>query len=93
MGGFSPTLVRRTVLWFAQADSAGSILFSVIAILVACFLIFRSQLKKAAVGRREMQLFLLGYAVISLCEIFTVGGFPLEGGARRVCLPAYERRV
>jgi hypothetical protein len=50
-------------------------------------LIFRSQLKKAAVGRREMQLFLLGYALISLCEIFTVGGFPLDGGARRVRLP------
>jgi membrane-bound metal-dependent hydrolase YbcI (DUF457 family) len=66
----------------------GSILFSFIAILITLVLVLRTHLKKAAVGRKEMQLFLLGYALISLCEIFTVGGFPLEGGARRVC---YEK--
>lgn len=27
---------------------------------------------------REFQLFLAGYLVISLCEIFTVGGLPLD---------------
>ena len=32
---------------------------------------------------REMQIFLIGYIVIEICEIFTVGGFPLDGGVRR----------
>ena len=31
---------------------------------------------------REMQLFLLGYIVISICEIFTIGGFPLNSTVR-----------
>lgn len=31
-----------------------------------------------------MQLFLLGYIVISICEIFTVGGFPLSDAVRKV---------
>lgn len=30
-----------------------------------------------------MQLFLLGYILIEICEIFTVGGFPLNSAARR----------
>ncbi|KAF7845765.1 hypothetical protein BT93_L0724 [Corymbia citriodora subsp. variegata] len=30
-----------------------------------------------------MQIFLLGYIVIQICEIFTVGGFPLPGAVRR----------
>lgn len=29
-----------------------------------------------------MQLFLLGYIVISICEIFTIGGFPLDDSVR-----------
>ena len=33
---------------------------------------------------REMQLFLLGYIIISICEIFTVGGFPLDSAVRKV---------
>jgi hypothetical protein len=53
-----------------------------IAILVTAFLLWRSQRKKAAVGRREMQLFLLGYIIISICEIFTIGGFPLDNSVR-----------
>jgi hypothetical protein len=64
----------------------GSILLSFIAILVALVLLLRTTLKKAAVGRREMMLFLAGFILISLCEIFSVGGFPLNGAARRVCL-------
>lgn len=32
---------------------------------------------------REMQFFLIGYFIISLCEIFTIGGFPLSGAVRR----------
>lgn len=60
----------------------GSILIDGIAILVTLFLLWRSQRKKAAVGRREMQLFLLGYIIISICEIFTIGGFPLDSNVR-----------
>lgn len=56
----------------------GSILFAAIAIIVSAFLIWRSERKQAAVGRREMQLFLLGYIIIEICEIFTVGKFPLN---------------
>lgn len=36
------------------------------------------------ITNREMQLFLLGYIVISICEIFTIGGFPLNDSARLV---------
>lgn len=32
--------------------------------------------------RREMQLFLIGYVLIEICEIFTVGGFPLPNRVR-----------
>ncbi|KMK57056.1 export control protein CHS7-like protein [Aspergillus fumigatus Z5] len=46
--------------------------------LVSLFLLWRSERKQAAVGRREMQLFLLGFIIIEICEIFTVGGFPLD---------------
>ncbi|OAL55376.1 hypothetical protein IQ07DRAFT_582871 [Pyrenochaeta sp. DS3sAY3a] len=60
----------------------GSILVCGFAILVSAFLLWRSQRKKAAVGRREMQLFLIGYVVISICEIFTIGGFPLNDSTR-----------
>ncbi len=65
-------------------------------------LLWRSERKHAAVGRRytqlpwlafvsadaivhrEMQLFLVGYLLISLCEIFTVGGIPLDDDVRKV---------
>lgn len=30
-----------------------------------------------------MQFFLIGYIIISICEIFTIGGFPLNGAVRR----------
>lgn len=60
----------------------GSIILNAIAIVVVAFLLWRSQRKKAAVGRREMQLFLLGYILISICAIFTVGGFPLNSQVR-----------
>ena len=61
----------------------GSILVCGIAILVTIFLLLRSERKAAAVGRREMQLFLIGYIVIEICEIFTVGGFPLKNTIRQ----------
>jgi len=44
--------------------------------LVSAFLLWRSERKQAAVGRREMQLFLLAYIIIEICEIFTVGKIP-----------------
>ncbi|KAF2471281.1 uncharacterized protein BDR25DRAFT_223477 [Lindgomyces ingoldianus] len=61
----------------------GSILLCGIAIVASMFLIWRSERKKAAVGRREMQLFLVGFIIIEICEIFTVGGFPLNSVVRR----------
>jgi hypothetical protein len=62
----------------------GSILLAGLAILASAFMIWRSDRKKAAVGRREMQLFLIGYIIVSICEIFTIGGFPLDSPVRRV---------
>lgn len=62
---------------------AGVIILCGIAILVSFILIWLSQRKKAAVGRREMQLFLLSFIIVEICEIFTVGGFPLDGEVRR----------
>lgn len=61
----------------------GVILLCAISIVVAIYLVLRSERKKAAVGRREMQLFLLGFIVIQICEIFTVGEIsPLTGEVR-----------
>ncbi|KAF4452470.1 hypothetical protein F53441_4675 [Fusarium austroafricanum] len=59
----------------------GSIILAGAAIATAGFLLLRSEKKRAAVGRREMQLFLIGYIIISICEIFSVGEFPLSGTA------------
>lgn len=61
----------------------GSILIAFIAILVSLALLWRTDRKKAAVGRREMQFFLLGYIIIEICEIFSIGGFPLDSAVRR----------
>ncbi|KAJ5405599.1 hypothetical protein N7465_006883 [Penicillium sp. CMV-2018d] len=61
----------------------GSILLAFIAIVLTAGMIWRSDKKHAAVGRREMQLFLLGFIVIEICEIFTVGGFPLSDAVRK----------
>ncbi|TQS32653.1 hypothetical protein Golomagni_07026, partial [Golovinomyces magnicellulatus] len=60
----------------------GSIILCGIAIVTGILLLLKSDRKKAAVGRREMQLFLIGYIVISICEIFSVGVFPLNEKAR-----------
>ncbi|CAL5872336.1 uncharacterized protein PFLUO_LOCUS6598 [Penicillium psychrofluorescens] len=64
-------------------SNLGSILLAFIAILLSLFLIWRSDKKHAAVGRREMQLFLLGFIIIEICEIFTVGGIPLHDTVRK----------
>ncbi|KAJ5169032.1 uncharacterized protein N7482_004626 [Penicillium canariense] len=61
----------------------GSILFAFIAILISLVLLWRSDKKHAAVGRREMQMFLVGFIVIEICEIFTVGGIPLDDKVRK----------
>lgn len=61
----------------------GSILLAFIAILVTVFLIVKAERKPAAVGRREMQVFLIGYIIIEICEIFTVGGLPLNQSVRK----------
>jgi len=60
----------------------GSILLAGLAIAVSIFLLWRSERKHAAVGRREMQLFLVGFIIIEICEIFTVGLFPLNWKVR-----------
>lgn len=33
---------------------------------------------------REIQIFLVGYIVIEICTIFTIGGFPLDSDVRKV---------
>lgn len=43
---------------------------------------------------REMQLFLISFIIVEICEIFTVGGFPLNDAVRKVsgvgfCLMLY----
>ncbi|KTW28093.1 hypothetical protein T552_01954 [Pneumocystis carinii B80] len=53
----------------------GDISFSILAALVALWLVIRSQTKFAAVGRREMQILILIYFFISIFQIFTIGGF------------------
>jgi len=60
----------------------GAILFAAISIIVTVLLLLKSEKKAAAVGRREMQLFLFGYILISICEIFSVGEFPLKKEVR-----------
>ncbi|KAK3989804.1 chitin synthase III catalytic subunit [Cladorrhinum sp. PSN332] len=60
----------------------GSIILAGVGILASIYLILRSERKRAAVGRREMQVFLAGYLLISICEIFSIGDFPLNSTAR-----------
>ncbi|KAK4644881.1 hypothetical protein QC761_308820 [Podospora bellae-mahoneyi] len=62
----------------------GSILLAGIAILVTISLILKSERKRAAVGRREMQVFLVGYLLVSIAEIFSIGEFPLNDQVRVV---------
>ncbi|KAJ3943876.1 uncharacterized protein N0V96_006809 [Colletotrichum fioriniae] len=65
-----------------KLGNLGSILIAALAIVVTLFLLLRSERKKAAVGRREMQLFLISFIIIEICEIFTVGDFPLAENVR-----------
>ncbi|KAK2755743.1 hypothetical protein FQN54_005893 [Arachnomyces sp. PD_36] len=61
----------------------GSILLCGIAVLVSAYLLWRSERKQAAVGRREMQMLLAAFIIVEICEIFTVGGFPLDDKVRK----------
>ncbi|GES60406.1 export control protein CHS7-like protein [Aspergillus terreus] len=61
----------------------GSILLAFFAIVTSLFLLWRSERKQAAVGRREMQLFLLAFIIVEICEIFSVGSFPLDDAVRK----------
>ena len=63
----------------------GAILMCAIAVITAGFLLWLSQRKKAAVGRREMQVFLVAYALMSAIEVFTVGGFLGNADVLMVC--------
>ncbi|KAL2218282.1 export control protein CHS7-like protein [Thermoascus aurantiacus ATCC 26904] len=74
-------------------SNLGSILLAFISILVAIFLLWRSEKKKAAVGRREIQIFLVGYIVIEICTIFTIGGFPLDSDVRKGFTAAHVAAV
>ncbi|KAI5852207.1 chitin synthase III catalytic subunit [Tricharina praecox] len=58
-----------------RVRNLGSIVACAVAVIVAGLLIWLSERKKAAVGRREMQIFLVAYAIVSIAEIFSVGGF------------------
>jgi hypothetical protein len=58
-----------------RVANLGSIIVCVVAIIVSVLLLLLSQKKRAAVGRREMQIFLILYILVSLAEVFTVGGF------------------
>ena len=73
----------------SRAHRIGSMLIAFIAILVTIFLLMRSNRKRAAVGRREMQIFLIGYIIIEICEIFSTGGFPLNTIVRRAFSAAH----
>ncbi|KAI1376145.1 chitin synthase III catalytic subunit [Hypoxylon crocopeplum] len=81
-GGWAGCDLQGIPLSNGYLGNLGSILLCGIAIVVSILLLLRSERKKAAVGRREMQLFLLGYIIIEICEIFTVGEFPLSETVR-----------
>jgi hypothetical protein len=38
-------------------------------------------------------MFLIGYTVVSICEIFTVGAFPLDATVRKVCRGRFHGRI
>ena len=45
---------------------------------------------RSLIYHREFQLFLIGYIIVSICEIFTVGGFPLDRKVRLVWHPLQD---
>ncbi|VUC27181.1 unnamed protein product [Clonostachys rosea] len=61
--------------------NVGSIILASIAVIVTT-LILSSSGRKKFIGRGEMQIFLFGYILISVCEIFSVGGLPISKNVR-----------
>lgn len=59
----------------AQVRNLGTIICCVLALITTVVLYWLSDRKKAAVGRREIQVLLISYAIVSFAEIFSVGGF------------------
>ncbi|KAK6341065.1 hypothetical protein TWF696_009373 [Orbilia brochopaga] len=53
----------------------GLVLVSGISVFVVAYLLWRSERKQAAVGRREMQVFLLLFAILSIAQLLSLGGF------------------
>lgn len=58
-----------------QLRNLGVIILAALAVFASMFLLWKSEKKQAAVGRREMQILLVGYIVVSIAEIFSIGGF------------------
>lgn len=58
-----------------QVGNLGVVVLAGIAIIASIVLLLMAEKKAAAVGRREMQILLLGYILVSFAEIFTVGEF------------------
>ncbi|KAI1817558.1 chitin synthase export chaperone [Poronia punctata] len=81
-GNWGGCQLQGITLKNGHIGNLGSILLCGIAIAVSAFLLFRTERKKAAVGRREMQLFLLSFIILEIAEIFSVGVFPLPSTVR-----------
>ncbi|KTW30026.1 uncharacterized protein T551_01970 [Pneumocystis jirovecii RU7] len=77
LGNFEPYCLLRGLghVFGIRIKNPLDVFFASISALVALWLIIRSQSKYAAVGRREMQILILIYFFISICQIFTIGGF------------------
>ncbi|KAK6528681.1 hypothetical protein TWF694_003925 [Orbilia ellipsospora] len=56
-------------------SNIGVIILDAFALVAVAYLLWRSERKQAAVGRREMQLFLVLYALLTIAEVFSIGGF------------------
>lgn len=69
---------------FDDAD-LGDIIVCGIALMVVVFLFIITERRRAAVGRREMEVVLVGYFLICVCDIFSLGGFLTNKTAVQVC--------
>ena len=81
------------------AKTIGDSIVCAIAIIVTVFLFIVTERRKAAVGitllfdennvlgRREMELVLVGYFLINVCQIFSLGGFLTNDTVVKVRLP------
>ena len=60
-------------MWLNILKELGTICLDVIAVVLSIFGIIFVNRKRAAVGRREMQLVLCTYLLLSVCDIVTTG--------------------